>query len=414
MMVRTRTTRRLVWLGTLAALIVIPFIIPAPYNVNGNFEVRPLDCVDIPAPLGSFIGRVHVVDGQSVAVGEVICELVSPELMSQLETKQAEILESEAMVKRLKAGPRPEELAEQEARVARLNRWCELGKLEVETMKSSLKHQIDAIQHRVDQAEAECSYAQKVFQQSEQLAQQGALATTQLERERTKCDILNKKLDEVKAEKARIETEGIRESIAELARREQELADAESKLRLLKLGSRPEDIQAEEARFRRLTEELEFLNEQKKAMKVVATKNGQLRSSRLREKIGAYVAKGELLCQIETAGSPLIEVLINEQDALTIVPGQRVVFKARALPLETLEGRVERISTSANNSLKPSAEPSQNPNGQNVILYCQVENGTAQLKSGMTGFARVSRGWTTFGRILQAKSYRYLRTEFWW
>jgi putative peptide zinc metalloprotease protein len=413
-MIRTRTTRSLVWGFSILAVVALLFSIPTRHNVHGDFEVRPLDCIDVPAPLGSFIESVNVADGQSVSIGDVICELHSPELKSQIETKQAELLESEAIVKRLKAGTRREELAEQEARVTRLTRWLELGKIEVETMKSSLNHQLNAVGHRVKQAEAECNHAKKVLKQSEQLAEQGALAPAQLDRERTKCEILSKRLEELQAEKARIETEGIRSAIAELSRREQELADAESNLRLLKLGSRPEDIQAEEARFKRLTEELDFLTQQNTALKVLATKNGQIRAARLKEKIGAYVAKGDLLCQIEAAGSPLIEVLINEQDALAITPGQKVTFKARALPLDILEGRVERIATAANAIPTPDNVAVNKPSGQNVILYCKIEKGVGQLKSGMTGFARVSRGWSTLGHILHLQGYRYLRTEFWW
>jgi len=413
-MIQFRSTRRLMWVLGVVGGIALLFVIPTRHNVNGEFEVRPLDCIDIPSPIGCFIGNVNVQDGQEVNEGDIICELRSPELLSQLESKQAELIESEAMVKRLKAGPRPEELSEQESRVSRLKRWCELGKVEVETMKSSLKHQLEAVENRIKQAEAELEYAQKVIEQSEQLAGQGALAPTQLERERTKGDVLQRRLDEVKAEKAVLETEGIREAIAELARREQELADAESKLRLLKLGNRIEDIQAEEARLKRLTEEFEFLTEQKKALQVVATKRGNVRAARLRERVGSYVAKGELLCQIETSGSPLIEVLINEQDALAVQPGQKVVFKARALPLEVLEGHVERVAASALTTSKSGFTSSNSQQGQKVILYCQVDKGFERLKSGMTGFARVSRGWTSIGRMLQLQAYRYLRTEFWW
>lgn len=413
-MLQLRRLRLLVWGAGAATCVALLFVIPTRHNVSGEFEVRPMDCMDIPAPLGSFIDQVIVQDGQEIKTGEAICVLRSPELVSQLETKQAELIESEANLKRLKAGPRAEELSEQESRVKRLQSWCELGKIELATMQTTLKHQMEAVDHRIKQAEAEEEYAQKVLAQSANLAKQGAMAPAQLDREKTKLSVLQQRLAEVRAERAALETEGIRVAVAELARREQELADAESKLRLLKLGSRPEDIEAEEARRKRLVEELEFLREQQESLKIVATKNGFVRTIRLHEKMGAYVNKGELLCQIEASGSPLVEVVIQEQDALAVKPGQTVIFKARALPLEVLEGKVDRIATSAEKVPNKSISPTAEPKGQTVVLYCHVEKGAGQLKSGMTGFARIHRGWSSIGRVLQLQAYRYLRTEFWW
>jgi hypothetical protein len=113
-------------------------------------------------------------------------------------------------------------------------------------------------------------------------------------------------------------------------------------------------------------------------------------------------------------GSPLVEVFVPEQDALAVKPGQLVIFKARALPLEILEGRVDRVATSAEKVPSKLFATTPESIGQTVVLYCHVEKGAGQLKSGMTGFARVHRGWSSLGRILQLQAYRYLRTEFWW
>jgi hypothetical protein len=83
-----------------------------------------------------------------------------------------------------------------------------------------------------------------------------------------------------------------------------------------------------------------------------------------------------------------------------------VSLKARAIPFETFEATVEGISPVAQ---KTAAT------GQNfVIVHCQIQNPDGRLKSGMTGFGRVTRGWNTIGVMLITKGIRYLRTEFWW
>lgn len=78
----------------------------------------------------------------------------------------------------------------------------------------------------------------------------------------------------------------------------------------------------------------------------------------------------------------------------------------RAIPFETFEATVESIAPVA---LK-HATTGQN----NVLVHCQIRNPDGRLKSGMTGFGRVKRGWNTIGMMLLTKGIKYLRTEFWW
>ena len=83
-----------------------------------------------------------------------------------------------------------------------------------------------------------------------------------------------------------------------------------------------------------------------------------------------------------------------------------MTLKARAIPFETFEATVESIAPVA---LK-HATTGQN----NVLVHCQIRNPDGRLKSGMTGFGRVTRGWNTIGMMLLTRGIKYLRTEFWW
>lgn len=412
-MLKSRTSRTIAWVGALGGCTLLLFLVPVPYYAVGEFEVRPSECVDVPFPVPSFIQDVVVDDGAFVSQGDVLVHLRSPDLVSQIEAKEAELKESVANLQRLRAGSRPEEILEQESRVRRLTSWCELGRVEVETTKEALKHQLEALEHRIGQARTELQHAEKAIGLSERLAKQGALAEAQLERERTKVNVLRQRVAEVESQRSVAATEGVRVAVAEMARREQELADAEAKLRLLRLGSRPEDIAAEEARKERLSEELDFLTIQVESMKVIAPVAGHVSSCRLREKTGGFGAKGSLLCQIQRQGLDRIEVNLPEDDALTVTPGQKVTFKARALPLETFHGEIVRIAPTTQKPVDPLVPQKLNTKPM-LVLHCRIEGVDGKLKSGMSGFARVSRGWSTLGRVIQLKAYQYLRTEFWW
>ena len=412
-MIRSRTFRTTAWIVGLAVASASLYFIPTPHYTVGDFEVRPGERVDVPVPLNSFISRVLVEDGSLVSEGQALVELQAPDLISRLETKEAELKESEANLARLKVGPRVEEVADQESRVNRMKAWRELGRLEVETTSSALNHHLKALEHRVSQTQTQLDYAQSAFVQSQRLNKLGALANVQLQREKAQLDVLKDRLLEVKSEQSGRATEGIRIAIAELSRREQELADADGKLKLLKLGSRPEDITAEEARRERLIEELEFLKNQRSRLIVVAPTDGYVSAPRLRESVGRFNTQGVLLCQIERPGVPRVEIFVAEDDAMSVATGQPVYFKARALPFETFLGSVERISPAAAQP-KDFAASQQPANRQTVVVHCRVDCAEGKLKSGMTGFGRVDRGWSTVGNVLLTKASRYVRTEFWW
>ncbi len=412
-MLRTRVIRTCGWLAGLGLMIAVIAMLPIRHYTFGDFEVRPGERVDVPVPSDSFISRVYVEDGDRVQAGDVLVELQAHDLLSRILTKEAELKESEANLARLQAGPRAEELADQESRVSRLQAWYELGKLELETNRTALKHQLAAVQHRITQVTTEVSYAENALKQSQRLNEQGALADVQLEKEQARLAISRERVEELEDEYSALATEGIRIATAELSRREQELADAEGKLKLLRLGSRREDIAAEEARRERLVEELDFFKEQRARLVVVAPTDGYVSAPRLRENVGRFNIQGTLLCQIERPDVPRVEIFVSEDDAMSVAAGQPVFFKARALPFETFEGRVERI---APNAAKPlEAVASQQPAmRQTVVVHCRVPGAEGKLKSGMTGFGRVSRGWSTLGKVLLIKAHRYVRTEFWW
>ncbi len=64
-------------------------------------------------------------------------------------------------------------------------------------------------------------------------------------------------------------------------------------------GSRPEEVEAEEARLRRLQEEMKHLQSTELRQNLVAPVGGTVTTARLREKIGHYLQLGEVICVVE-------------------------------------------------------------------------------------------------------------------
>ena len=405
-MIATRPQRTATWaFGTLGVLALL-FLVPLPYVVNGNFEVRPGTRTEVHAPVAGFLRLVHREEGDRVTPDETIVELDVPDLGSQLKRKRAEVQEVEATLRRLRTGPRPEEVAEQRQRVKRSAGWSELARKDLERARLSLQQDFIRLDQQVLQSDTELKYAINSVNQAAKLYKLGALAGEQYRSEYKRYELSASQLAQAQATKKAREADGVRAAEAELARRDKELEDTRATLSLLEAGSRPEDIEAETARRTRLLEELKHLEDQKAKLHVRSTAAGVIATPRLKDRIGQLAEVGSLICVVEDMAVLRVEILIPEEDVAGLQPGQSIELKARALPFDTFEAKVERIA--------PSALITPDKRQSTITAYCYVANQGEKLKSGMTGMARVYRGYRPFGIILVHKALRYLRTEFWW
>ena len=407
-MIALRPMRTATWGFGALGVLVLMFVVPVQHLASGDFEVRPGKRTEIHAPVAGFVKTVHRVEGDAVEPGALIAELELPDLCSQITRKQAELQEAEATLKRLQRGPRPEEMAEQRARVERAVAWVELGKRDLERAKAGLEHEMAKLDHQILQSQTELNYTINSVNRAAKLYSVGALAGEQYRSEYKRYELSNSQLAQAKAAKLSRQADGVRVAEAEVGRREKELEDARSMLSLMLAGSRPEDIEAETAKHTRILEELKFLRDQQGKLKITATSPGVIATPRMQDRVGQLAELGSMICVVEDVSTLSVEIAVAEQDVAGIQPGQSIDLKARALPFDTFVAKVDRIAPSANGM------PEKNPNQNTVTVYCHVDNPDGKLKSGMTGVARVYRGRRSLALNLINQGLRYFRTEFWW
>ena len=404
-MLKTRHGRTTIWaVGVLAAISLL-FLVPVRSTTSGDFEVRPGNIVQVHVPVAGIVEQIFVEDGCVVEEGQTIAELKSSSLESDIIKTEDMVREVQANLRRLKAGARPEELEAAKDRVRRLTEWYELGAEELQQAKLAHEQELLVQDHRIREITAELENARQDIVHSENLYRQGALAGAQLRQQRFQVLQIESKLAQTQASMTAAKATGVKSKQAEISRRAQELADAKDRVQILQAGSRPEEIAAEEARLERATHELAFQKSRMEKLKLVAPTSGIFSAPRLMERVGLAVVQDTLFCTIEKPETSRVEIAVSEDEAALLKPGQPVTLKARAIPFETFEATVEGISPIA---LKGTT-------GENsVTVHCQIQNPDGRLKSGMTGFGRVTRGWNTIGMMLLTKGIRYLRTEFWW
>jgi len=295
MMFQYRMKRAYFWGAAAIALLIVPMYDRA----GGPFQVRPVVRWEVRAPVAGFLREVRVDEGQPVASHGVLARIEVPELESQISRKELEILEAEANLRRLQAGPRAEEIAEQRERVKRSESWRNLAEHDLKCARQALVEGISQLDLRIGQADNELQYCKAVFQQAKQLYEKGGLAGQQLLVHKKRAQEAESELHQAEAQKRVREAEGVLQYEGELAKREKELADTQAALKLLELGSRREDVEAEQAHLSRLREEMNHLRQQRELEVVTCPVPGIVTTPRLNEKIGTYLERGTVICVVE-------------------------------------------------------------------------------------------------------------------
>ena len=405
-MLKTRSARKAAWCGIIGVAAAALCFVRVQNRAAGDFSVRPATHLEVRAPVAGFLQYVGADLGNVVDGGSVVARLDIPDLESLIAQKNAQLHESEADLRRLVAGSRPEELHEQRSKVLRAREWRDLGLHDLSRARIALQQELARIDEQIAQSQAEVEYAATSFRQAEQLHRRGVMAGQQLMAERKRLEISKMELRQAEAQRRAREAAGVLDAEAEAARRTKDLADVEAALKLLEAGSRPEDIEAETARKERLQEELAHLLETRSKLEIRSPSSGVMTTPRMKEKIGQYFEKGALICIIEDAAGLEAELALPEQEVHGVAAGQLVELKARALPFQTFKAKVERVA--------PRAERDQGALEGKVTVYCRLDSTDAGLLAGMTGVGRVFRGSETVGVLVAKKALRYVRTEFWW
>lgn len=274
-----RGCRLTVLVGCAGAL----YFIRTDLRVAGHFSVLPVHNCDVRAEVDSIIQSISVHEGQLVSKGDVLAQLSDRDWRAELIKTRAQIAETEAHLRLLQAGPRPEEV--ELARTV-LNK-CE------ELVDYSLIHL------RMDEA----------------LFKEQVLSERDLQMTKEK-----------------------------VALRRKELQEARDKLKLLEAGSRREEMEATAAELNRLRAHGGYVEEQLKLLKVVSPVEGTVTTYRIHDKIGQAVKKGDLIAEVNELRRVTVEIQISEKEIAEVQVGQPVMLKVRAYPLESFEARVIAIS----------------------------------------------------------------------
>ncbi len=355
-----RTAPRWLWYGiAAAAMVAILFTTRLELRIAGPFNVLPQENADVRAPLEQIIEEIYVEEGQIVKPGDPIARLDDRPLHADLATTAAAIEEAQANLRKLKVGATAAEINVARAGVAKSE----------DTLK----------------------YATRRVEKVSVLYRQGLIS--------------QKELDDA-------------EELAAAAANDRK--EAGSRLQLLEVGTRPEEIAATMAKIEQLESQRHYLEDQIALLRIVSPVSGVVATPtrQLKELRHQLLKKGDLILKVYDVTTVTAQIFVSERELEGIAVGQRVELMARAYPGTTFHGTVTSIATSAQGSAGTISQAgvftsgSADPN-KSIIVTTRIDNQSLLLKPEMTGQAKIFCGQRGIADLITRRLALTFRVALW-
>lgn len=231
------------------------------------------------------------------------------------------------------------------------------------------------------------------------------LALEALRVEQTKAEY--SRMNVLRKEKV-FEKHVISEEEMESARREHEVnlgnvREAEANVALVEAGATQEEILAAEAELIRWEEERNLYQDQYDKSFLYMPIHGKLITQHLKQRIGQYLKKGEVFAVVENTSEVLGEIEVPEFDAGVIRLNADVRVRVWAYHDQIFSGTVTSIDTNVE----------ERSFGNVVKVITLLENTDQRLKTGMTGYAKISGETRPVWEVLFMTIVRFVRVEMW-
>ncbi len=354
-------------------------------------DVLPAQWAHLSFEAGGRVERVLVQEGDAVRAGQVLAELHAPDLEQALHAAQASLASAQAQLARVRAGARPQEIAAAEAAAQRAEAGVIAAQAAVERAQAELQRlkagareeEIRAARGQLEQAAAAVRQAQAAYDliagEPNVAARPEALA---LERATQAYEIAQAQYDQIvrgaRPEEIAIAEAQVKAAQAELAAAQAAAAEAYAQVDLLRAGARAEDVAVAEAAVAQAQAAVEQAQVAWERARLIAPYDGTVGAVWVR--VGETVTPGQPALAIGDLSALRIEITdLRETDVARVEQGQRVEVTFDALPNQTFQGVIARISPMAR----------EEKGSSNYTAIVTLEKVDPRLRWGMTAFVNI-------------------------
>src|SRR3989441_10089431 len=218
----------------LGALLII-FIGRWELKIPAEFRVVARNELAVRSETEGIIVEMLVHEGSRVAKGDVLARLRDFDKQQRISQLNGDLASKRSELALLRAGARPEELD-------RKQKLVETKRVEVGNARRNQEQKNQLLQ-TLERKRSELQLDQQTLKRTQELAQNGLVPRTELDKAETAGKWREKEIGETEASIRVLSETSDRESDL----KSRELAEAESDLRLTKAGNRPEQIRQSEA-----------------------------------------------------------------------------------------------------------------------------------------------------------------------
>ena len=372
-----------------AALLVSIFV-PWELKIRSAFRILAKSDYTVYAPTTGILEEIVVRHGVRVHKGDLIAKMQDHAKRFEAEKMAGELEQQRSVLARLRAGPLAEEIAQKQALIT--SKETELGNVKRNQQERA------QLEQGVGELRKQLEYLMSNAEAQTKGWKAGVVARIQWEEAQNAVEVQEHKIAEAVAKVGALDEDTDRRT--DLLKKE--LAALQSDLALLKVGNRAELIREAQAEVDKSTAMLASLKEEIGKLEIRAPIDGTVATSRPEHMIGRKLAAGdELIRLVDTTGLEA-ELLVPEKEIEDVQLGYVIWLKARGLPQQDFQGRVDFI-----------APVVQVVDGQRMIIVrSDLIEKNDLLKPEMTGMAQIYAGKRPIISIATRRMRRWLRTEF--
>ena len=176
-----------------------------------------------------------------------------------------------------------------------------------------------------------------------------------------------------------------------------------SNLKLVESGATPEELAEAEAKLKSYQEERNLYLQKIEQSVFYMPFNGKLKTLYLKQKTGSYLQKGQELAVAEQARQVTVEIEVPETDIGYIKEDSVVQCRFQVYNDEVFYGKVQEIDS----------DVTEKDHGKVIKVLTLLDNTEGKIKSGMTGYAKISTEKMPLWKVLSLSLIRFIKVEAW-
>ena len=182
-----------------------------------------------------------------------------------------------------------------------------------------------------------------------------------------------------------------------------EVAKKEADLALVKTGVTPDRIAAEKAKLEALIQEKATLVGKLQRTDMRMPFDGNILTLHLNERVNSVLERGQPFATVENTRSVTAQIEVPEAEAARVAIGSTITARPNAFFDRSFPGKVETIDRNV----------TAKPFGNVVKVIAVIDNPKGELKTGMTGFAKIETSTMPVWKAFTLALVRFLNIQVW-